>query len=141
MPVYRCFSPAGLLSRSAKAAAAQGITDIHTRATGAPRLYVNVLFYEIPDGDCFVAGKPAAYSYIFGLIRHGRDLPRRQAMLGELSRLWARTTGQSEAEILVALTEIDPANAMEAGAILPEPGEEELWLEANRAALVGGSST
>jgi hypothetical protein len=30
---------------------------------------------------------------------------------------------------------------MEAGAILPEPGEEEQWLEANRAALVGGTST
>lgn len=141
MPVYRCFSPAGLLSKSTKTSVAEGITDIHTRTTGAPRLYVNVLFHEIPDGDCFVAGKPAAYSYIFGLIRHGRDLPKRQAMLGELSRTWAQATGQSEAEILVVLTEADPANAMQAGAILPEPGEEEQWLEANRAALVGGTST
>jgi len=141
MPVYRCYSPAGLLSRSAKAAVAEGITTIHTHATGAPRLYVNVLFHEIPDGNCFVAGKPAAYSYVFGLIRHGRDLPTRQAMLAELSRMWARVTGQSEAEILVALTETDPANAMEAGAILREPGDEEQWLAANRTILTGDTST
>lgn len=62
-------------------------------------------------------------------------------MLGELSRMCAQATGQSEAEILVVLTEVDPANAMEAGAILPEPGAEQLWLEANRAVLVGKTST
>ena len=42
-------------------------------------------------------------------------------MLGELSRMWAQATGQSEAEILVVLTEVDPANAMEAGAIRAVP--------------------
>ena len=98
-------------------------------------MYVNVLFHEIPEGDCFVAGKPSTRSYLFGAIRHGRDLETRQAMLREFSRMWTRITGQSEAEFLVAPTESDPANVMEAGLILPEPGHEQEWFDENRARL------
>jgi phenylpyruvate tautomerase PptA (4-oxalocrotonate tautomerase family) len=135
MPVYKCYSPKGLLTQSAKAQIADEITTIHTNATGAPELYVNVLFHEIPEGDWFVARKPSTHSYLFGYIRHGRDLGTRQAMLGKFSRMWTRITGQSEAEFLVVLAEADPANAMEAGLILPEPGHEQEWFDENRARL------
>lgn len=135
MPVYQCYSPKGLLTDAAKADIAGEITSIHTTATGAPELYVNVLFHEIAAGDCFVAGKPAAHSYLFGAIRHGRDIETRQGMLRDFSRMWTRITGQSEAELLIALDEADPANAVEAGLILPEPGHEDEWFEQNRARL------
>jgi phenylpyruvate tautomerase PptA (4-oxalocrotonate tautomerase family) len=135
MPIYQCCSPKGLLTKSAKAQIADEITTIHTNATGAPELYVNVLFQEIPEGDCFVARKPSTHSYLFGTVRRGRDLETRQAMLREFSRMWTRVTGQSEAELLVALTELDPANIMEAGLILPEPGHEQEWFDENRARL------
>jgi phenylpyruvate tautomerase PptA (4-oxalocrotonate tautomerase family) len=135
MPIYQCYSPTGLLTKTAKAQIADEITTIHTNATGAPELYVNVLFQEILEGDCFVARKPSTHSYLFGTIRHGRDLEARQAMLREFSRMWTRVTGQSEAELLVALNEFDPANAMEAGLILPEPGHERQWFDENRARL------
>ncbi|OBG29579.1 tautomerase family protein [Mycobacterium sp. 852002-51057_SCH5723018] len=135
MPVYQCYSPPGLLSRSAKARIADEITTIHTNATGAPELFVNVLFQEIAAGDCFVSRKPATNSYLFGAIRSGRDLETRQAMLREFSRMWTRVTGQSEAEFLVALTEVDPVNAMEAGLVLPEPGHEQDWFDENRDRL------
>ncbi|QNI06040.1 cis-3-chloroacrylic acid dehalogenase [Mycobacterium kubicae] len=135
MPVYQCYSPEGLLTKAAKSEIAEGITTIHTDATGAPEMYVNVLFHEIREGDCFVGRKPAAHSYLFGLIRHGRDLETRQAMLRDLSQLWTRVTGQSEAQLLVALSEANPANAMEAGLILPEPGHEQQWFAENRSAL------
>lgn len=62
MPVYQCYSPPGLLSESAKARIADEITTIHTSATGAPELFVNVLFHEIPVGDCFVGRKQASHS-------------------------------------------------------------------------------
>lgn len=135
MPVYQCYSPKGLLAESAKAKLAVEITTIHANATGAPELYVNVLFHEMPEGDCFVAGKPSTHSYLFGLIRHGRHLETRQAMLREFSGMWTRVTGQSEAEFLVALSEVDPANAMEAGLILPEPGQEQEWFDENAGRL------
>jgi phenylpyruvate tautomerase PptA (4-oxalocrotonate tautomerase family) len=135
MPIYQCYSPKGLLTKSAKVKIADEITTIHTSATGAPELYVNVLFHEIAEGDCFVARKPSTNSYLFGAIRHGRDLETRQAMLREFSRMWTRFTGQSEGEFLVVLAESDPANAMEAGLILPEPGHEQEWLDENRSRL------
>jgi phenylpyruvate tautomerase PptA (4-oxalocrotonate tautomerase family) len=135
MPLYQCYSPAGLLSRSAKAQLADEITTIHTDATGAPELYVNVVFHKIAKGDCFVARKESSHSYLLGMIRHGRDLNTRQTMLHKFSEMWTRVTGQSEAELLVVLAEADPANAMEAGLILPEPGREQQWLEENRTRL------
>jgi hypothetical protein len=49
--------------------------------------------------------------------------------------MWIRVTGQSEAELMVSLTETDPANAMEAGLILPEPGQEHQWFDQNGARL------
>jgi phenylpyruvate tautomerase PptA (4-oxalocrotonate tautomerase family) len=135
MPVYQRYSPKGLLTKSAKAQIADEIATIHTNATGAPELYVNVLFQEILEVDCFVARKSSTGSYLFGAVRHGRDLETRQAILREFSRMWTRVTGQSEAEILVALTESDLANAMEAGLIMPEPGHEQEWFDENRARL------
>lgn len=71
------------------------------------------------------------------MIRHGRSCETRQSLLRELSNMWTRITGQSEAELLITLTEVDPANAMESGLILPEPGDEPEWFEVNRARLVG----
>ena len=135
MPVYQCYSPKGLLTNSVKAKIAEEITAIHCNATGAPELYVNVLFQETSEGDCFVAGQPATHSYIFGGIRHGRDLEVRQGMLRDLSQMWTRLTGQSEAEVFVALNEANPQNVMESGLILPEPGKEQQWFDQNRARL------
>ena len=135
MPVYQCYSPKGLLTKSVKAKIAEEITSIHSSATGAPELFVNVLFEDTSDGDRFVAGQPSTHSYIFGAIRHGRDLETRQGMLRNLSEMWTRLTGQSEPEVLVRLSEGNPQNVMEAGLILPEAGQEQQWLEQNRARL------
>jgi hypothetical protein len=66
---------------------------------------------------------------VFGDIRAGRDVATRQAMLRDLSQMWTRLTDQPEEEPLVALREVKAENAIEAGVILPEPGEEQQWLE------------
>lgn len=136
MPIYQCYPPRGLLTKAAKAQIAEEIANIHCNATGAPRSFVNVMFIELADGDCFVAGDtPATHSYIIGNIRHGRDVETRQGMLRDLSQMWTRVTGQSEVELLVSLFELDPANAIEGGLILPEPGSEQQWFEHNHDKL------
>lgn len=135
MPIYQCYCPRGLLTITAKAEVAGEITTIHCQATGAPEAFVNVLFHEISAGNCFVAREPSAHSYLFGHIRHGRDLQTRQGMLYEFTQMWTRITGQSEADLLVSLIEANPANAMEFGLILPEPGQEVGWFDNNRARL------
>lgn len=135
MPIYQCWSPQKLLTGSTKATAAAEITRIHCETTGAPASFVNVVFHEIGSGNCFVGGDLASRSYISGVIRHGRDLDTRQTMLRELSRMWATVTGQPETDLIVVLDEIDPANSLEAGLIVPEPGREREWLDENRSTL------
>jgi len=45
------------------------------------------------------------------------------------------TQGRGEAELLVTLKEVESANTMKAGFILPEPGHEDEWFDENRARL------
>jgi phenylpyruvate tautomerase PptA (4-oxalocrotonate tautomerase family) len=135
MPFYEVETARGELKRSTKADIAAEITDIHCRLTGAPAAFVNVVFREYADGDCFVAGRPTRRSFIMGRIRHGRPLDTRQEMMRELKDMWVRITGQSEVQLLIGLFEVDPAMALEAGLFMPEPGHEKSWFEQHRATL------
>ena len=49
--------------------------------------------------------------------------------------MWRRVTGPPEQELIVGLTELDASSVMEAGMILPQPGQEEAWPEQNRDKL------
>jgi phenylpyruvate tautomerase PptA (4-oxalocrotonate tautomerase family) len=135
MPIYQCYSPKGLLTESAKAKIADEMTSLYCNVTGAPASWVKVLFHEMPEGECFSAGKPASQSLILAINRHGRDLETRRAMLRELSQIWTRNSGQPEAELWISVTEIDPTNVMDAGLFIAEPGHEREWLEENRERL------
>lgn len=135
MPVYQCYSPKGLLTRSAKAKIAEEMTTMYCDATGALAAWVKVLFHELPEGDCFTAGKPATQSLILGFNRHGRDLMTRQAMLRQLAQIWTRNSGQPEADLWISIAEVDPTNVMDAGFFIPASGHEREWLEQNRTRL------
>jgi phenylpyruvate tautomerase PptA (4-oxalocrotonate tautomerase family) len=135
VPIYQCISPVGLVTDDARTLIATEITRIHCSATGAPPAFVNVLFVDMPDGNYFTAGLPSTHSLVVGEIRCGRDIATRQALLRDLSQMWTRLTGQSDTELVVALKEIAAENAMEAGLILPAPGDESQWFEENRAKL------
>jgi phenylpyruvate tautomerase PptA (4-oxalocrotonate tautomerase family) len=135
VPVYQCYSPRGLLTTSAKAKIADEMTTMYCNATGGLPSWVKVLFHEMPDGDCFAAGKPATQSLILAINRHGRDLEMRRAMLRELSQIWTRNSGQSEAELWISVTEIDPTNVIDAGLFIPESGHEREWLAENHDKL------
>jgi phenylpyruvate tautomerase PptA (4-oxalocrotonate tautomerase family) len=111
------------------------MTSMYCNITGAPESWIKVLFHEIPDGECFAAGKPVSQSLILALNRQGRDLETRRAMLRQLSEMWTRITGQSEADLWISLTETDHTNVMEAGLLIPAPGHEYEWFEENRARL------
>ena len=81
------------------------------------------------NGRVFAGARRSTHSIVFGDIRAGRDVATRQAMLRDLSQMWTRLTDQPGEEPLVALREVKAENAIEAGVILPEPGEEQRWLE------------
>jgi phenylpyruvate tautomerase PptA (4-oxalocrotonate tautomerase family) len=124
VPIYQCLSPGGLLDEPARGKLAEEITRIHCDATGVPPYFVNVIFTDVPDGRYFVAGKPAAHSFLNAAIRAGHDVATRQAILRNLSQMWTRLTGQPEEELLISLWENKAENAMEAGSIFPAVGQE-----------------
>lgn len=122
MPLYEITSACNQLNRSTKAEIARRITGIHCRLTGAPEAFVNVVFRDYDD--CFVAGRPRNRSFVMGRIRRGRSLETRQALMRELEDMWVCIAGRSGADVLVALSEVDPALVLEAGHFMPEPGRE-----------------
>jgi phenylpyruvate tautomerase PptA (4-oxalocrotonate tautomerase family) len=124
MPIYQCISPEGLLDEPTRTKLAEQITRVHCDATGIPPSFVNVMFFDMPNGRYFVAGKPSAHSVLNGAIRLGRDVATRQRILRDLSQMWTRVTGRPEDEFLVSLWENSAENVMEAGLIFPELGQE-----------------
>jgi phenylpyruvate tautomerase PptA (4-oxalocrotonate tautomerase family) len=135
MPIYHCHIPDRLLTNSAKAELAGEITRIHCEVTGERPPFVNVVFLDIPEGTSFKAGKPSNRSFVFGEIRDGRDVQTRHTLLRDLSQMWTCLTGQSEADLIVALRETPAENAMQAGLIFAGPGGEQQWLDENRPKL------
>jgi phenylpyruvate tautomerase PptA (4-oxalocrotonate tautomerase family) len=127
MPIYQCISPEGLLDESQRKNIAGEITRIQCDATGAPRSFVN--FQDMPNGRVFTGASRSTHSIVFGDIRAGRDVATRQAMLRDLPQMWTQLTDEPEEELLIAQREVKAENAIEAGVILPEPGEEQQWLE------------
>jgi phenylpyruvate tautomerase PptA (4-oxalocrotonate tautomerase family) len=72
---------------------------------------------------------------INALVRAGRTLETRQALLKSLSAAWSRLTGQPERNLVIRVEEADAATIMEAGLIMPQPGEEDAWFAKNKAVL------
>lgn len=70
-----------------------------------------------------------------GSIRAGRDRAARAELLTRLSEAWTTITSQDTRSLLLGLNEIDPTSIMEAGLIMPAPGEEEAWLDKHKEAL------
>lgn len=90
MPIYQCYSPAGLLSGPQKRRIAQEITAIHTKQISVPELFVNALFHQIADGDCFVAGKATSPDG-HGAMRHPsvNDWPPADARPARCAARWS----------------------------------------------------
>jgi phenylpyruvate tautomerase PptA (4-oxalocrotonate tautomerase family) len=74
MPTYACSAAAGRLTPAQKLEIVQSITAIHHGETGAPRYFVQVIFYDIAPANHYIAGQlaPAGQVWIRGDIRDGR---------------------------------------------------------------------
>ena len=79
MPTYACSAAAGRLTPAQKLEIVQSITAIHHGETGAPRYFVQVIFYDIAPANQYIAGElaPAGQIWIRGDIRDGRTQEQR----------------------------------------------------------------
>jgi len=135
MPIYQC-STSKNLSPETKAAIAEEFTRIHMAFTGAPEAFVNIVFSDLPLGSHFLGHVVRQNgALINAIVRAGRPLETRQARLKALSAAWSRLAGQPERNLVLRVEEADAATILEAGLVMPQPGEEAAWFEKNKAAL------
>lgn len=132
MPTYFVHASAGRLSPSEKAAIARDITRIHSEATGAQPFFAQVIFAEMPSGDHFMGGAPVRADgvFVYGHIRSGRSADRKTLLLRAIVDAIAEVTKMAPRHIWGYLTDLPPRQMIEYGHLLPEPGAEDVWLEA-----------
>jgi phenylpyruvate tautomerase PptA (4-oxalocrotonate tautomerase family) len=133
MPVYTCTIADERLTGEQKAAMAGEITRIHSAVTGAPTSFVHVVFQEVPAGDIFTDARPSDHLLVAGLTRGGRADAEKQRLAVDISAASSRVTGIPEDRILVTIAEVPARFAVEGGRILPEPGMEGDWMDADHS--------
>jgi phenylpyruvate tautomerase PptA (4-oxalocrotonate tautomerase family) len=82
MPTYACSAAAGRLAPAQKLEIVQSITAIHHQETGAPRYFVQVIFYDIAPVNHYIAGQLAPAG----------GLDHRRAAEGDAARALERRT-------------------------------------------------
>ena len=130
MPMYQCITPAGTVPDAVRPQIAKEITRLHVEATNAPPSFVHVIILDVPPGVHYTAGEPDTHTTLIN-----GSLAVRQNLMKAMSQSWFSLTGQPEEQLLIDITEVDASTVMEAGSILPQPGEEAAWFEQNRARL------
>ena len=142
MPTYTVTVAQGRLSSDEKLRLAQGITSAHNEATGAQGFFAQVIVNEVSPGNHFIGGSPLREDQIFvhGHIRAGRTDERKQFLLARIRDCVMAVARVERRYVWVYVSEIPPLQMLEYGHELPQPGQEDVWLEslseADRAYLL-----
>lgn len=128
MPVYSLTSNKNL-STSNKEKLVNLVTDTHCSIMVAPEQFVHVLFME---GIPIFENKQL---YIHANVRKGRTEESISNMCSTLIAGCAKILNISEDKIHINLLEISGKWAMEGGHVMPDPGEEDEWMEKVTKAL------
>jgi phenylpyruvate tautomerase PptA (4-oxalocrotonate tautomerase family) len=115
-----------------KARIAEGITTAHSQETGAQGFFAQVIFNEVPEGNHFLGGRPLSVELIFvhGFIRAGRTSLQKNRLIERIADVLVDVTARDRRHVWIYLSELAPAQMVEYGRALPEPGGEEMWLNA-----------
>jgi phenylpyruvate tautomerase PptA (4-oxalocrotonate tautomerase family) len=135
MPLFHCLVPAGSLDADTRTALAEAITTAHCSVTSISPGFVDVVFTEYEPTAYFRAGRPNPVSVISGEVRPGHHPDVRGELLTRLCESWSAITGQEKRQILVSVKEVDPTSVMEAGLMMPAPGDEAIWIRQHAGEL------
>ncbi len=129
MPLYICNSQKGALDDTSKPAIAQAITDIHCTVTGAPPIFVHVVFFEdapiVPLQDNTLA--------VRGTIRKGRSDQQKDDIAQAIEAALVEHAQVEPHRAHAQIRETPASWVLEGGEIMPEPGEEAEWFAAQEA--------
>ena len=132
MPIYTCTTAQSTLSVDVKAALAGEITRIHATVNHVPSTYVNVVFHELAADNVYTDGQPAQPLLINGWVRTGHPDDETSQLVTEIADAATRVIGIPANRVLVVIQNSPARFAIEGGRVLPEPGEEQVWLAAHR---------
>lgn len=136
MPTYVCSVPPKSLSDEQKDQIATAIGRRHSEATGAPSFFVQVVIEENETARRYLGGEPSGtHIWIRGDIRSGRSEGVRGALMLAIMRDVSSIATVPETSIWVYLCNLEPADMVESGHVLPAPGQEQAWLESLPPAL------
>ena len=135
MPTYVVTATPQRLTVEHKASIAKDITDIHWSVTGAPRYCVQILFNDVPAENYFLAGKRLEEDniYVHAHIREGRTTESKQKIMSDIMNSVASATGADRSSLQVYITDIPASQVAEFGSVVPEPGQEQIWEDAQSA--------
>jgi phenylpyruvate tautomerase PptA (4-oxalocrotonate tautomerase family) len=139
MPTYTVISVEGCLDATKRAKIASEITRIHSKTTGAPTYFAQVIFTEIAPDCYFVGGGPLKGHQVFvnGQIRAGRSAESKDSLIAQITAAVAEASNLSKRNVWVYITDLVPRQMVEFGHVLPEAGDEAHWAaalpEADRA--------
>ena len=117
MPTYMVFSAPGALTAEQEQRVAEAITAAHSKSTGAPRYYVQVILGAGED------------------IRAGRSDEQLKDLLLELMRGVARAAEIDEEDVWIDLNEVRPTAILKFRTVFPPAGREKEWEESLPAPL------
>ena len=120
MPLYRVFTRSNELDQQTKSSVAKSITDTHCGLTGAPKEFVHVFYIESEDVE------PGTVE-VLGAIRAGRSEEVKGGIIAKIQDAILSTADVPRDKVKVSLMGVVAKWVMEAGAIMPEPGEEADW--------------
>jgi phenylpyruvate tautomerase PptA (4-oxalocrotonate tautomerase family) len=131
MPLYICVAPGGSILDTGKQQISRSITRIHSEVTNAPPTYVHTLFFNREQvsslGPLWKDVSPDCPYQVFGSIRAGRTDDQKERLVSGIRGSVAEVLGVGEEQVAVATGDTEAKLTMEAGHMIPEPGEEGAW--------------
>ena len=129
MPTYTVTTSNLVLTKSKKKSIAQGITNIHSKTTGANTYFAQVMFLETKKNNHFMGGKLVKDEqiYLHGQIRAGRPKEIKDELIDQLKKLLAKETALDQSSVWVYIVDLEPSQMVEYGEVLPESGQEKAW--------------
>ena len=129
MPIYTCTTTESTLTADSKTTLAAEIARIHSAINHVPSTYVNVVFHELPADAIYTDGRPAAPVLVSGWVRAGHPDADTTRLATEISAAVTRVTGVPAERVMVVLLSSPAHYAVEGGRVLPEPGQEQAWID------------
>jgi len=120
MPLYRVFTRSNEFDQETKLSVAKSITETHCSLTGAPKEFVHVFYMESEQVE-------KGSVEVLGAIRSGRSEEIMNGIIRKIQDAILSTADLPRDKIKVHLMGVLAKWVMEAGAIMPEPGDEAEW--------------